>query len=392
MNWMVPEEKLSQEQRDVMKQMNQAGNEPIWIQGHAGSGKSVVLLYALTDYLIRNPKAKVVVYVFTHALKDLLKNGIKEIPGLKGRRVPVYIIYQLKYDKVEHYDAIFCDEVQDLPIKFINDLKAKCTQLVIAGDAAQSIYDKDPVYRKETASIAEITTVIKPQMYSLNQVFRLTQNTLDLLKKVFSSLSVKAHVGKGNTAIRLYKAGDYEEEIEFVWNEMKMTNSNRASEVDAILLFKRDDIVDFVNEVLELEGKPRWEIQMIDKYKNGDGKTDFGALNKHLSLHKMPLMYVGNGDGSLHNADRSNLIVIMTYHSSKGLDFDAVALPQVNRSLFPMTKPDALALVALSRSKRDMLITYSSEIGSTFGQFLDSIPVKGIPVADEDSSNEEILF
>ncbi|WMX17156.1 3'-5' exonuclease [Aureispira sp. CCB-E] len=387
MNWMVPEEKLSPEQRDIMKKVNQLGNQPIWIQGHAGSGKSVVMLYSLTDYLIRNPRAKVVVYVFTHALKDLLKNGIREIPGLKNRRVPVYIIYQLKYDKTDKYDAIFCDEVQDLPIQFINDLKQKCTQLIIAGDAAQSIYDQDPIYKQGTASIAEITGSIKPQAYSLNQVFRLTQNILDLLKNVFSSLRVKAHVGKANTAIRLYEANSYEEEIEFVWKEMKITNTNRQSEVAAILMFKRADIVDFVNKALELEGKPRWEIEMVDKYNNGNEKINFKALNGHLKDNNMPLMYIGNNDGSLYDADRFNKIVIMTYHSSKGLDFGAVALPQVNTNLYPTTKPDALALVALSRSKRDLLITYTLEVGSTFSKFLHSLPVKDI-----NTSNDEILF
>lgn len=391
MNWMIPEEKLSPEQRDIMKQVSQAGNQPIWIQGHAGSGKSVVMLYALTDFLIRNPTANVVVYVFTHALKDLLRNGIREIPGLKNRKVPVYIIYQLKHDK-KHYNAIFCDEVQDLPIQFINDLKAKCNQLIIAGDAVQSIYDEDPIYKQNTASIAEITTSIQPQSYALNQVFRLTQNVLDVLKNVISSLSLKAHVGKENTAIRLYEADSYEEEIEFVWKEMKMTNTNRQNEVAAILLFKRMDIVDFANEVLELEGKPRWELKMEDKYDNGKEEINFGSLNSHLVTNNIPLMYIGNNDGSLYDADRHNKIVIMTYHSSKGLDFGAVALPHVNTNLFPTTKPDALALVALSRSKRDLLITFTDKIGSTFSKFLQSVAIQKVPVNNSDIIDDEILF
>lgn len=386
---MVSEEKLSPEQREIMRQVNQS-TKPIWIQGHAGSGKSVVMLYALSDYLIKNKNAKVAVVVFTHALKDLLLNGIKEIPALRSKNIPVITIYQMQY-KLKNtptikYDGIFCDEVQDLPITFIKDLQNSCTQLIIAGDAAQSIYEKDPLKKLSTATVDEINNQIGPENKILLSIFRLTKNVINILKNVYASLlNNKEYIGKENTEIRLFKADSREEETEWIWNEAKMININRSSEVCAILLFKRDDIVEFANIVLEKEGKQCWDIETITKFNKE--VINFQALNNYLHFNKIPLMYIGNNDGSLDRADKQNKIVIMTYHSSKGLDFDAVCLPYLNTDISFISNRKALALVALSRSKRDLVITYSDIIDSTFNKFLNNVPVKSI-----DDTSGEVIF
>src|SRR5690606_20503287 len=116
MKWMISEDKLSSQQREIVKSIGSSRNVE-WIQGHAGSGKSVVMLYALSDYIIKNPNSKVGVVVFTHALKDLLNTGLQQMPILRGKRIPIYTIYQMKHNVGKYkFDALFCDEVQDLPI------------------------------------------------------------------------------------------------------------------------------------------------------------------------------------------------------------------------------------------------------------------------------------
>ena len=83
MKWMIEEAKLGPEQREIIDDLGKSNGKPIWIQGHAGSGKSVVLLHSLSDFLIRNKSANVVVVVFTWALVDLIQTGLKQIPVLK---------------------------------------------------------------------------------------------------------------------------------------------------------------------------------------------------------------------------------------------------------------------------------------------------------------------
>ena len=82
MQWMIEEDRLGPEQKEIINDMHTLKDKAVWIQGHAGSGKSIVLLHALTEFIIRNPKSNVVVVVFTLALVDLLKSGLKQIPAL----------------------------------------------------------------------------------------------------------------------------------------------------------------------------------------------------------------------------------------------------------------------------------------------------------------------
>ena len=77
MKWMISEDKLGSDQVEVIDEIGKISNKPIWIKGHAGSGKSVLLLHALADYVVKKPRARVCVVVFTKSLVDLLEIGLK---------------------------------------------------------------------------------------------------------------------------------------------------------------------------------------------------------------------------------------------------------------------------------------------------------------------------
>jgi hypothetical protein len=118
MQWMVPEERLGSDQNEVIEEISKIGNQTIWIKGHAGSGKSVVLIQSIKDYLANYPNAKICVVVFANALLDFITEGLKQVPQLEKNDIPVITIYSL-YPKIMNgqvlpYDAIFCDEVQDV--------------------------------------------------------------------------------------------------------------------------------------------------------------------------------------------------------------------------------------------------------------------------------------
>jgi superfamily I DNA/RNA helicase len=84
-------------------------------------------------------------------------------------------------------------------------------------------------------------------------------------------------------------------------------------------------------------------------------------------------MYVGNNYGSLTDADRENKVVLMTYHSAKGLDFDYVYLPMVNDDMYIHSNEDSLLLVALSRSKSGLFISYTGSLYPILNKFLGGI-------------------
>ena len=69
---------------------------------------------------------------------------------------------------------------------------------------------------------------------------------------------------------------------------------------------------------------------------------------------------MGNGTGNF--SENSRKITIMTYHSSKGLDFDNVFIPGLNRNLFITYNQElskTLFMVAMTRSRNNLYLTYS---------------------------------
>jgi superfamily I DNA/RNA helicase len=389
MKWMITEDKLGPDQVDVIDEIGKINNKPIWIKGHAGSGKSVLLLHSLADYLVKKPTASVCVVVFTRALVDLLETGLKQIPKLNGKNIPVLTIYQLKY-RIEKgatkYDAIFCDEVQDLPLDFIQSIKSVCNHLVIAGDAEQSIYNSVPIWEQRPATSKEIQDTIVPIEKKLGVIYRLTESVLKVLKNVFPSmLNDMPNIAKVDTEIKLYESSsnDNELEIKFCWGEIKQTNTLRPSEVSAVLISGHLAIIEFVNSVLRIENIDPWQ-----RVNGKDKKPDYEALNNYLKTKGVPLMYVGNNYGSLTDADRENKVVLMTYHSAKGLDFDYVYLPMANDDMYIHSNADSLLLVALSRSKSGLFISYTGSLYPILNNFLGDIKPKQISSAD----STEIVF
>lgn len=391
MQWMIEEARLGPEQREIIDDIHDIKGKPVWIQGHAGSGKSIVLLHALTDYVIRHPNANVIVVVFTHALIDLLSSGLRQIPALQNITIPVITIYDVngRLYRKERFDAIFCDEIQDIPTILLERMRDGCNQLIIAGDAAQSIYSSVPQFQERPATQEEIMAQLTPEIKTTTTIYRLTRTIIGVLRNVYNNLFADmVHIGREDSEIRLFKAESYHEEIEFSWKETKQINDNRAGEVNAILLFTLKDIIRYVDTVLHLEGKKRWSIGTYPNY--NQASKNFTAMNSHLSSEGIPLMYVGSRIGSLERADNQNKIVIMTYHSSKGLDFDAVALPNIQADLTATHNENAVILVALSRAKRDLLITFTNEMYSGYHRFLQNTPMQEIN--DTQTDNGEVVF
>ena len=69
-----------------MYKLNKCANlseQTHWVKGFAGSGKSVLLVYMVERIFLEEPDAKVCVVAYTHALKDMLHNGIQ--PEFRGQ-------------------------------------------------------------------------------------------------------------------------------------------------------------------------------------------------------------------------------------------------------------------------------------------------------------------
>lgn len=345
MGWLVEYKDLDDQQKEFVDNVD-INRQNIWIKGFPGCGKSVLLAYVFKKINNINPKPHVIVVVYTHSLIAMYEAAFQEM-GLKAK---IQTYFQFRKSR-EKYDYILCDEVQDLTPSILGEMNQRAKHVIVAGDENQSIYDCDPLTQEKTVEPNQINTLLKAISFQLNIIHRLTKSIRSAVNKVFPKLNIFASsidLTKKDIQVRLCEAFNEEEETKYILKEGR--KATRIGETVAVLIPTHREIVSFVNKVLILEGKSE-----------ADG-IDYNQLNQYLSNSGIPIQYVGNGYGSFLN---SNKISVMTYHSSKGLDFDHVFIPGMRSGRFIASdeeKAKTLFLVAMTRSRKNLYITYSGSV------------------------------
>ena len=356
-SWIIRRDRLDPEQKRIVDAQI---NSNIWISGFAGSGKSVILVHKAINILEREPNARIVFVVYTQSLVDLFKTGLAT---LQHSNIAVKTIYEFMNESTI-YDYILCDEVQDCTESMIRAIRERARKhVIVAGDKFQSIYEKDVKYQEYTIEPQTLTSSLSTSSYELSKIYRLTPSIIDAIDKFLPSMRLaingRPNAEKVDVSIKLCKNKTKKDEAVYVYDSAERF-IHRQEERTAILFPMHKECVDFVNYVLTSKGKPTWDTTL-----NQYGKPNFGDLNRHLVNNGLKLMYIGNGYGSLKEAEAKGLGVLMTYQSSKGLDFENVYLPFLNQDLF-ITYNDArsrtIFMVAMSRSSKNLTMTYSGNL------------------------------
>ncbi len=366
MAWMIKYDKLDDDQKDfVDKEINNRGN--IWIKGFAGSGKSVMLIHALRKKLNSNPRLRVCIIVYTHSLIDMFRTGMAEL-GM--RSVPVMTYHQFRKEH-RRYDYIFCDEVQDLPEDVLLEMKERSNYVYVAGDSNQSIYD-------DTVTPDEIGDILSARPFVLTRIYRLTRSIMSAVSNLLPNLDIfgsRRDMTKKDVSVRLCKAYDEDEEVKYIWEQASSATSEGYSAV--VLLPKHEYILDFANRLLSLNGKSEWNYK-----ENNWGKTDYYSLNRHFESNDIRVEYIGNRYGSFQNAERNRNLIMMTYHSAKGMDFENVFLPYLSDDTdIPGYDEETLLMVAMTRSRTNLYLTYSGylhDLVDTFESTCQKIDLSGL--------------
>lgn len=342
----------------------------IWIQGFAGSGKSVLLLHKLREVLQNEPNANICIIVFTHSLIAMFRAGMKELNIKQNIPVMTYFQFNKSFNNKtykDQFDYIFCDEVQDLPGEILSLMKEWGKTVIVAGDVNQSIYDEAPGLKYPVVELNEIEPLLSARPFTLNIIHRLTKSIIGLVEKLLPEMSIwraKRDLTKQDVNVRLAKADNLKQEIKYIYQEaLKAVNVGDSS---VILLPHQKLIVQFANEVLNQNNIEIWQ-----ESKNQYGRVDYNQMNKYLDSNNIRINYIGNGIGSLIDCSENHKIILMTYHSSKGLDFDNVFLPMLDEGnmWFPPDKYSndklkKLFMVAMTRSKKNLYLSYIYKLNS----------------------------
>ncbi len=384
MGWYVPFDKLGQKQLEVLNGITGQLDRPHWVQGFAGTGKTLVVTHLMERVAKLKPSSSICFVTFTHALKDLVSGGLQ---GAVARRVEIKTHTQYLRER-QHYDYVFLDEVQDISPSDLVKIKGLAGNLYVAGDGDQRIYDKG-------ASEQEITAAVSPRTWKLLEIFRLTK----LLQQVAQAILPRTKLIEGlhsskdaEVTIRLMQHADSSNEAQWVWKEAK--RRARPADPSVILFPTHKAIAAFAGEVADSLG--------MDKPPARGAKGDYGPFNKFWEEEGVSLMYFGNSHGALTKGETEPMVYFMTFHSSKGLDFRNVFIPGMQDGATIVNKealeddPELdrrLLFVAVTRSRENLFISYG---GKKSHPVLKDLPASVIskvaPPKFTDDDDEEEFF
>lgn len=361
MKWLPPENELIKEQTDFRNLVwTEKGN--IYISGFPGSGKSVCMLYAVKTIRDKEPNASILFVEFTHSLIKMIEAALSEL-GLKN----IQVVTHADFKRNHHgpYDYIFCDEVQDMSANLLEVMNSRAKRVIVGGDPNQSIYDKLP-NGEATINPDELKRILSPVSSELTILHRLNKfiiRSINSFMPQMRMLAEKSSMLKKHKLAYVWHCIDQTDEVKRIMNDA-LTSLNFGESV-AILLPSHKMIENFVNTYLISIGKQTFDFSKERQY----FKPNYELLHKYLQNEGIKMQSITNGYGSL--VTDSNKIILSTYHSSKGLDFDKVFMPFCNQGQTIENDPK-LFMVAMSRSRKDLILSYTTNMNRFIQQFFDN--------------------
>lgn len=361
MKWLPGENDLVKEQTEFRNQVwTEKGN--VYVSGFPGSGKSVCLLYAVKTIRDKEPNASILFVEFTHSLIKMIEAALSEL-GLANIQVVTYADFDRNYRG--SYDYIICDEVQDMSASLLELMKRRAKRIIVGGDPNQSIYETLP-NGGPTVDPEEMKRILTPKTSELTILHRLNKfiiRGINSFMPQMRMLAEKSSMLKKHKPAYVWHCIDQSDEVKRIMEDAK-TALNYGESV-AILLPAHWKIENFVNIYLQSIGKPTFDFSQDRQY----GKPNYGLLNQHLEKHGVKMQSITNGFGSL--VTDSDKIILSTYHSSKGLDFDKVFMPFCNQGSGNEDDP-RLFMVAMSRSRKDLTLSYTTNMNRFIQQFFNN--------------------
>lgn len=332
----IPGAKLGKEQEDILNNRNDSS---FIVKGCAGSGKSLLAL--LKAKQIQDSNLGTILFVVkTNSLKQYMTDAIKTY-NINASNIETYnkCFYWTRMNnqwvkgdwKKADYDFIIVDEAQDLTKEDILLLKDKARKAIFYyGDSAQQLYDFDKTKQPVTMEDIAFFTRFPTEQLVFN--YRLPKKIARVAQYVNSEndrLETRC-VEEGYESPFLQEYDSFEDEMD-AYIKIKR---NRNFE-DVGILFRKDDDVRRAYEYLKGKGEnveARYQSGVVDNLDFNSGNTK-----------------------------------IMNYHNAKGLQFEAVFLPECYCS--DNDSRNAL-YVAITRTYRSLYIMHTGNLSS----FLDAVP------------------
>ena len=339
----------------IQQNVIESGETKYIVNGPAGSGKTILAMIKMLELEKLGEDYKVIIY--TKALKSFLIGRMKRARFLDTEN-KVFHLDDLKFQKIksDQYDYIIVDEVQDFSIEILDELLCNANMgYYLYGDENQSIY---PENTGDLNIVTEIISKHEFEKFHLNKIYRFDRSIFNFANPInpnSKDVLIRDNIKEPNLTDcdtpKILNFNTREEELEYLLQSLKNTNWKDV----AILLARNKDVEDvyrwfkFIKKYGKVEAKYyyNWDSN-TRKYRDEHDDLDFSTTN----------------------------VKIMTYHSSKGLEFDRVFIPICNVYEKEDEKRkynyrEAL-YVGFTRAKITLIVSYNNEDGKS--EYLNKIP------------------
>lgn len=344
-DWIVKEEDLDQIEIDILRETLE--DKSLIVSGCAGSGKSLMAV-KLAQRIEKEMKSPHKILVYTKALEEFIREGARTLE--LSSKLTHYHLWRWKYDKKGNVigdnrtrtDYFIVDEIQDFTKDEVKEfINYTNKHFLFFGDTAQTLYsDRNPL------PVDDIKNLIKEghkyKEFLLYYNYRLPLHIAEAVQKVGVNLEPfekGKYKSKENTYAHIIKYNSIYEEIEEIANYCK---EKRSSDI-AILVPTKEDVISMFNGLKEHNIHCEMKYDAPEIYRQGKGNVPDNYRNSVDSL-----------DMSTDNPK------IMTFHSSKGLQFETVCIAGIrdydNAYLRHLRKP---LYVAMTRTYKNLYVLYS---------------------------------
>jgi len=310
------------------------GDDNQMISGVPGSGKTTVTIMR-AERLINDNK-NIRVFTFQNLLKTSLQNIAT--PALREEIFGFYKWYYTRFQFLDSTDSevemllkmadepiideILIDEGQDFEERIYRSLLQKCKRMTVGADNAQRVHERG-ILSREIRQVLEQTrqTIPVPLEYNYRNTFEIynfarffmpdneranKQISLDLMPK-----------GNGNKPI-IYQILSEEENL----SRIRIILEDAGDRNIAILLFHQHEIEEYHKKITSL----------------GFKATKWDANNQPIEIEN---------------------ILITTYKSAKGLEFQVVVMPDMHTAMDEEYKTAEHYYVGCTRAKESLFLTFT---------------------------------
>ncbi|OLS40719.1 nuclease-related domain-containing DEAD/DEAH box helicase [Bacillus sp. MRMR6] len=377
----------------------QIGDKNRLIRGVAGSGKTIILASRAKMLSKQNPDWKILILCYNislaNAIQQMINHMLNEpedlfdfyqnVKAVQNENIIVRNFHAwLKNDlkikeqqlpnmmeKIERneailptYDAVLIDEGQDFEADWLRLvsllINADTQSLLLVEDRAQTIYQRKRSYLQDTGfSFQGRSKVLSINYRNTQQIVKFAWDFYrehSMFKNKVRNRELEGEIIAPQSTKRkgpepgLIKAANFSDEMKIVARSIKKLHLDRKVPLEDILILYRV--------------KRTHQYPIID------------LIKRSLNEAELPFYWITENDTSKRSYEKNDgKIKISTIDSSKGLDFRAVFIVNVDSMPFPLEENKerevSLLYIGMTRAKEYLCLSYTGV--SEFSQYLDAI-------------------